>query len=504
MKYLLGIDIGTQSTRAALVSEQGVVFALATEPSKLHRQSGGQVWQEPEQMYADCLTTIKAVMLQADIDPRDVCSICIDGQMAGVMGIDTEGRAVTPYDSWLDQRCEGYWQPIKDYGEQRVISITGAPVTYAHGPKILWWKYERPEVYARIHRFVMPAAYLTMRMCALKGKDAFIDHTYLHFTGFADTKNRAWSPELLDAFGVDPNKMPRIVRPWDIAGTLSREAADACLLREGIPMVCGCGDTAACALGAGVTAPGTMFDVAGTASVFACATDTYAPDTEHKTILYARSVLEDLYMPMAYLSGGGMCLRWFRDTVLGEKLSYHELDEMAASVACGSDALLFLPYFSGRVCPQDASAFGAWLGLSWQHGPAQMYRSIIESIAYEYHIYLDILRSRLPIATDAHVLSIGGGAISPIMNQIKADVLGLPVSTLKNTDHGALGCAVIAGYGVGLYPDIAAAVKRLTHINSTCAVDAQSHSRYAPFYEAYKASEGALRPVCTMLSAQRR
>ena len=306
------------------------------------------------------------------------------------------------------------------------------------------------------------------------------------------------------ALGVEESKMPRIVRPWDLAGGLTKETAEACGLREGTPVVCGCGDTAACAVGAGITRPGVMYDVAGTASVFACAVGRYQPDVKYKTILFAPGVIEGLYTPMAYISGGGMCLKWFRDAILRGEKSYRELDALAEEVPRGSAGLIFTPHFSGRVCPNDGVIKGSWLGLTMRHDYRYLYRAIVESLAYEYKMYLDIIQESVLLeGGGSHVLSVGGGAQSALMNQIKADVLGLPVRTLENPDTGALGCGVIAGYGVGLYDSIPETVDRLTAQKQEFIPEPQGHLDYQPYTQAYRNSFERLRPVYTFLQKAR-
>jgi xylulokinase len=453
MKYFIGIDLGTQSTKAGLVSEDGLIVREFSYATNLLYGSDGAVTQDPEEMLGSALRAVKGVMEASGVCPADVEGLCLAGQMAGVMGIGRSGMAAIPYDSWLDTRCGSARRAFLEYGEERTIELTGGPVSYTAGPKIMWWKENHPDVYNNIYKFVQPAAYLTMRLCGLSGDEAYYDHTYLHFSGFADTARREWSDELIEGVGADASKFPRILRPYDIVGKLTSEMADACGLAGGTPVVAGCGDTAASGFGAGITKPGLMFDVAGTASVLACAVDRFVPDTKHKTIMFAPSVAEGLYTPMAYINGGGMCLKWFRDDVLGGALSYSELDALAADAPPGSDNLLFVPQFSGRVCPNDALVKGAYIGLGWTHGRGHLFRAIMEGIAYEYAIYKDIIDELVPDQTYGRVLSVGGGSVSRLFSQIKADALGVPVGTGPVADTAMLACAGIAGFGVGMFDD---------------------------------------------------
>ncbi len=487
LKYLLGIDIGTQGTKTALFSQDGIKAADAFEPSRLIEGSKGEVHQVPDEIYGSVLRTISKVMEKSGVDPQNVIAIGIDGQMAGVLGIDKDWNAVTYYDSWLDTRCEKQIAEIKEIAEEEVISITGCPVTYAHGPKILWWKQERPDIYRRIDKFIMPSTYVTGRMAGLKSENAYIDYTHLHFSGYGNVEKMEWSDKLLQLFGIDKNKLPEIVEPWKIVGHLSKEAAIECHLTEGIPMVAGCGDSAATSLAAGVTQKGIVFDVAGTASIFSCCVDQYKPDIRNKTLLFPRSVIPGLWAPMAYINGGGLCLHWFRDNLAGgEAISYADLDKEAENVSPGSNGLIFLPHFSGRVCPNNPNVRGSWMGLNWAHKREHLYRAIMEGIAYEYAYYLKVIRSLIKDVEFSRVCAIGGGAKSNLFNTIKADVLGMDYTTLHLGDTAPLGSALVAGYGIGLYKDLRETANKLVRIDKTISHDMNRNKAYARYAEAYE------------------
>lgn len=496
-KYLLGVDIGTQGTKTALFTLDGKKIADAFEASRLISLSRGMVQQEPDEIYGSVLHTISEVMEKSGANPSDVLGIGIDGQMAGIMGIDKDWNAVTYYDSWLDTRCEKYIELIKEEAEEKVIRITGCPVTYAHGPKVLWWKNERPDAYKRIEKFIMPSTYVVGRLAGLKSEQAYIDYTHLHFSGYGDVERKTWSDELLDLFKVEKGKMPDIMEPWKIAGYLTDTAAGQCRLVSGIPLVAGCGDSAATSLAAGVTRKGIIFDVAGTASIFSCCVDQYKPDVSNKTLLYPRSILPGLWVPMAYINGGGLCLQWFRDNLTGSgsSITYRELDTEAEKIVPGSGGLIFLPHFSGRVCPNNPNVRGSWLGLSWTHGRGHLYRAIMEGIAYEYDCYFKIIKSLVEDVEFSQVYATGGGSRSKLFNSIKSDVLGINYTTLHMGDTAPLGSAVVAGYGTGVYDDLKETVARMICFDAGIEYDAGRHETYKKYSEAYEKVFTALGPT---------
>ncbi|HIW74136.1 MAG TPA: hypothetical protein H9684_07405 [Firmicutes bacterium] len=442
----IGIDIGTQGTKAVLCDRNGRILADAFEASRLVRPGDGSVYEEPDRVFSSVLHTIRAVAGQADRAGGVVAAVGMDSQMAGIVGVGPDFEAVTPLDSWLDTRCAPYTEAIRRQAEEEAIRSSGGPVINAHASKLLWWKGERPDVYARAAKFVMPNGYVAGKLCGLRADEAFMDYTFLHFNSFSDNAGRRFNSELLRRFGVAEEKLPRIVSPQEVVGVVRDAYADACGLPHGVKVVAGCGDTAASSLGAGVTRAGLAYDVAGTASVFACGTDRFAPDVRHKTILFARSVLEGLYIPLAYISGGGICLKWFA-SLCGKSL--RELDGLAEREAPGCGGITFIPHFSGRTCPLDNDVSGAFLGLRGSPYPGLLYRSILESVAYEYQSYLGILRENGCITELETVRGAGGGAKSAVFAQIKADVLGVDYQALKNGDTAPPACALIAACGCG-------------------------------------------------------
>lgn len=484
--YIIGIDIGTQGTKAALFNEDMELVTTAFEESRLISPKPGTVWQEPDDLYLSCARTIKELLDKSGTSPADVNAIGIDGQMAGIMGVDEKGQASTYFDSWLDTRCGGQMEEMRARAGKRIIELSGGPASYVHGPKILWWKHEHPEAYRKTAKFVLPHAYVVGRMTGLSGEEAYFDYTHLHFSCLADNANKKWSDELLETFDIDKSKMARIVSPFDVMGKITAEFAAVSGLIEGIPVVAGCGDTAASTFGSGMFEREMILDCAGTASVLCSVVDTYVPDTEHETLTMMRSPVDGLFLPLAYINGGGMCIRWFRDTLSGRPAAgYKEIDAEAAAIDPGSEGLIFIPHFSGRALPSNTNLKGAWLGLDFKHTRGHMYRAVMESIAYEYRYYLSVLRSLHPEDSFNNMLTIGGGAKSALFNQIKADVLGVDVTTFETGETALLGSAVIAAYGTGMLSDYRKPIQKVMKKGAEFVADMSRHNSYSPYAEAY-------------------
>jgi xylulokinase len=495
MKYLIGVDLGTSGTKSALYTTDGELVAECAQEVPLYYPRPGVVEQENNDFYTSAAHTVRVCILESGIDPRQVAAVALDSQMAGIGTIDEDFHPATRFDSWLDMRCQPYIEYIDQNFGDLVTRLTGCPPTCDHGPKILWWKEEQPKEYRRIAKFITPTGYVSGKMAGLKAEKAFMDTTFIHFSGLSDAQQGCWSAELVERLGVDPAKLPRIVEPWEVIGEVTEAAARDFGLAPGTIIAAGCGDTAANALGAGIVRPGTLLDVAGTASVLAGCTDRYAADVENRALLVMRSIIPGLWNPLAYIGGGGIALRWFRDQFFnacrGEKQEqaddlYEKMISLAKGAAPGSDGLFFSPHLGGRICPATPEMRGAWLGFSWGHTQAHFIRSVLESVAYEYAYYLSILRAMQPDLRLVEARVVGGGARSPAWNQIKADVLGVPYQPLRGNEFGTWGSAMVAGKAAGIYADLAeVAIRKAVPVGEPKQPDPERHEVYRGFAARY-------------------
>jgi xylulokinase len=482
-RLFIGVDIGTQGVKAAVYDSDGQCHGEAFRKSELIHRTPGAVEEDPErQVHSTCEVIAECAGRAAG--KGSVRAIAIDGQMAGIIGVGSDGRHVTPYDSWLDTRCSPWIHHMQREAGAEIVRKAGGPPSFNHGPKILWWKHERPETYARIRAFVQPGGYAAMRLCGLDGGRAFIDASYLHFSGFADTRASAWDTALCRLFGVDPDTLPRITASHDVIGEVTAEMAGACGLTAGVPVVAGCGDTAASFLSCGATRPGIGVDVAGTASVFAATTAEFRADEKAMVLSCGRSAVPGLWHPYAYVNGGGMNLEWFRDQIAGvasgdtaggaapaAAVEFERLNEMAAAVTPADDDPIFIPHLGGRVSPSQPGLRGAWVGLSWSHGTGHLFRAVLEGVALEYGIYLRTLESLFGAPPVTEVRVTGGGEKSAVWNRIKADTLGVPMVQVVEAGGAPRGSALLAAHGEGTLPDIQAAAARWIHTGAVTTPD---------------------------------
>ena len=491
--YLIGIDIGTQGTKGQLFDADLNALATAFEESKLIQPEPGTTWQEADDIYGSVTRIVKSLLEQSGCRGTEVAAIGIDGQMAGIMGLDRDGEASTYYDSWLDTRCKKYVQLVKERAEERFIALTGSPVSFTHGPKMLWWKHEYPDAYKKTVAFVLPHAFVVGKICGLRGNESYFDWTHLQYSGFADNQQKVWSDELVETFDMAKEKLARIVSPFEIVGKTTTEFAALTGLPSGIPVVAGAGDTAASVLGAGLFRNDEILDCAGTASVLCCAVDSYSPDIKHKTMMMMRSPEDARYFPLTYINGGGLTVRWFRDNFTGKPpLSYKKIESECAALPPGSEGIIFIPHFAGRVFPTNPNLKGSFTGLDLKHGPAHLFRSIMEGISCEYAYYLSVLRDLYPKSNFQRMTAIGGGATSGLFVQIKADVMGLEAIRTEVGDTALVGSAAIAGHGAGLLVDYRAAIQKTIRYKPPIVFDSERHESYKGVVKKYLAAIEAL------------
>lgn len=487
MKGIIGVDIGTTGTKTAIYDTSGTLLAQSYQDSRVHCNGDGQIEENPLDFYYAALDTIAEAMKKISGAKPEIAAIAVDGQMAGLLGVNREFQPTTPYDSWLDTRCADYVDAIQKEAELAIIESAGLPTMPAHLAKILWWQQLRPEIYEQTAKFVMPAGFVAARMCGLPASEAFIDETYCHFTGLYDFANRRWNDKLCKRFSVSPDKLPRVSNPWDIIGTLTTEAAKRCGLTTQVAVVAGCGDQAAGFFGAGIVEPGILVDVAGTASVFGCSVSDFRPDTKNRTILFSKGVEENLWFPHAFLPGGGLCLRWFRDELMaGNRMTYEKIGQALSGVANRPTGILFRPYLNGRSFPFDSGLRGGFAGLCLDTDYAQLYRSVMEGVAYEYQFYMELEQELFPEVCFDQVITYGGGAKSQQFNQLKADVLGVSYTTIDRDEVATFGSALIAGYGVGLFDNLKETVKTMTKQHLLAEPDPENYKRYREYDAIYK------------------
>jgi xylulokinase len=446
-QHLMGIDLGTSSVKAVMMDPQGHVLARAGAEYPIHTPQPGYAEQNPQEWWQAAVQAVRAALAQ--VNQPDIQAIGLCGQMHGVTLLDAAGEVVRPSIIWADQRTVQQVQAMQErIGTEKLSRIAGTlPAAGFMGPTLMWLAQHEPETLRRTQAVLLPKDYL--QWC-LTGKIA-TDATDASATALFDITRRTWSEDICAALNLPSDILPPVYESTHITGQLTSQAADVLGLPAGIPVVAGCADQSAQAVGNRLTTPGTISVTLGTGGqVFAPLTQ---PITDVHLHTFCHAVPGGWYMLGAMLSAG-LSLRWLRDT-LGldaTSASYETLAQLAAEVPAGADGLLFLPYLIGERAPlMDARASGVFVGLSLRHGRGHLARAIMEGVAFALRQIIETMsQAGVPVK---RVLAAGNGLASPVWRQIATNILNRPLHLSEQSEHTGSGAALIAGIGAGIYPD---------------------------------------------------
>lgn len=501
MNYLLGIDIGTSGTKTLLInaSKGGEVVASSTKTYPLYTPKPLWAEQEPEDWWQGTIASIQEVLRESGIDPKQIKGIGLSGQMHGSVFLDQNNSVLRPAILWCDQRTQAECDWIMDtVGREKTVELISNPVlTGFTAGKIIWLRNNEPEIYKQVKKVLLPKDYVRLRLTgefATEVSDA-------SGTALFNVTKRDWAYEMLDAIGIPQDWMPKAYESPEVSGRISAEAAALTGLAEGTPIVGGGGDQAAGAVGNGVVEPGIISSTVGTSGVVFAFADKPVVDPELRVHTFCHAVPDKWHVMGVMLSAGGS-LRWYRDTfadtetAVAKALGKDPYDLMcneAAKVPVGSEGLIFLPYLTGERTPYpNPHARGVFFGITLRSDRSHFVRAVLEGVAYGLRDSFGILDTMgVPIS---QVRASGGGARSDVWRQIQADVTGYDHVTINIDEGPALGVALLAGVGTGIYPSVAEACRSVIKVATTTKSNPAAKKNYDGFYAVYQSLYGALEP----------
>ena len=491
MKYTIGIDVGTSGTKTVLFDSLGKKQASHTVEYPLYQPKNGWAEQDPADWKNAVFETVRTVMEKSGVDKNDVVGIGISGQMHGLVMLDENDNILRPSIIWCDQRTGEECRDIENIiGRARLIEITANPaLTGFTASKIMWVKKHEPEIYAKCAHILLPKDYIRL---TLTGEYA-TEVSDASGMQLLDVPARKWSDEVLEKLGIDKKLLGKVYESTEITGYLTKEAAEKCALAEGTPVVGGAGDNAAAAVGEGVVSDGRAFTTIGTSGVVFAHTDNIEIDPAGRVHTFCCAV-PGAWHVMGVTQAAGLSLRWIRDTVCNEEIHeaekegvdpYVVMDREAAEAPIGANRLLYLPYLMGERTPHlDPDCRGAFIGLSAMHTRGDMTRAVLEGVCYSLKDCLSVLDEMNVHPDDMKIC--GGGGKSKLWCKMLADVYGIPVTTIESDEGPALGVAILAMVGAGLYPTVKEACDTIVKAKETVLPDEKNTVRYAKFYDIYK------------------
>ncbi|NJP40439.1 xylulokinase [Oscillospiraceae bacterium HV4-5-C5C] len=503
MRYVLGIDIGTSATKTGLYREDGTEVAQASAAYPLYQPQNGWAEQDPEDWWEAVAKTIREVLKQSGVPAAAVAGVGMSGQMHGLVMLDEHNQVIRPSIIWCDQRTGEEVTWLNEHvGRDRLIELTAnPPVTGFTLAKLLWVRRNEPDHYARCRKILLPKDYIRFRLTGQFATEVS-DASGMQLL---DVSRRDWSLPLLKQLDIDPAWLAPVYESPVVSARVDQAGAQACGLLVGTPVVGGAGDNAAAAVGTGVVTEGRAFTTIGTSGVVFAHTNQMKVDPRGRVHTFCCAVPGAWHI-MSVTQGAGLSLSWFRDQFCqnlsaeaaqkGESV-YRLMDDLAARIPAGSDRLIYLPYLMGERTPWlDPDCRGVFFGLSAMHTQAHLIRAVMEGVTFSQLDGLNIMRG---LDLNVEDMRATGGGASPFWRQMLADIYDCPVSRLEPNGGPALGAAILAAVGAGIYPDVPTACAKTVQLGESSQPDPALTQAYQKTYRLYDQLYPLLQPAFAQL-----
>lgn len=469
---MIGVDVGTSSAKGVAIDEDGTVLAEATRTYPVDMPHSGWSEQDPD----DWVLATQGVL--ADLGADSTAGIGLTGQMHGLVALGADDRPLRPAILWNDGRSQPQATAIEQrLGIERLVELSGNRVLAGFtAPKLVWLAEHEPDLHRRIRRVLLPKDYVRLRLTG----ELATDVSDASGTALLDVGQRAWSPELADAFHVDPDWLPAVYESHAVTGHTA----------AGVPVAAGAGDQAAGALGVGVSdadSPASL--VLGTSGVIFAAQDAYAPDPEGRLHAFCHALPDRWHVMGVILSAAG-ALSWLHDAV-GHEDGIPALLAQASRWEPGVEGLTFAPYLSGERTPHaDGDVRGAFVGLGLRHDRGALVRAVLEGVGHALRDGLDLIAASGSRPSRAR--ASGGGARSELWLRILASILELPIARSESEAGAAYGAALLGGVAGGVFADARSAAQLGVKVSAEIEPDPAWIERYAGQRERYRALYPAL------------
>ena len=486
---LLGIDVGTSSVKAVLLDLGGNLCAVCQAEYPLHHIRPGWVEQDPEDWWQATCKAVGEALARVAHGRERVLGMAVSSQAPTLLPLDGSGRPLRPAMIWMDRRAEAEAAQLSELvGAAEIHRITGnRPDAFYVAARLLWLRHHEPEVLQRTWQFAQVNGYINYRLTGRLTMDP-AHAVLLQLRNYATGE---WSEALCSACGVDPAQFPEVMEGHCVQGEVTAGAAEATGLRAGTPVMAGTVDSPAAALEAGVAEPGIAVEMTGTSTVVIMPNDRGLTEP---ALIAMPHALPGIHLLLGAMVSSGGCLRWFRDQ-LGQPEAqaaaqqgtgaFDLLTRQAAQVAPGSEGVIFLPYMMGERSPLwHSNARGVFFGLSLATSRAALVRSILEGAAFA-------LRHNVEVAVRAgaevrEMRSVGGCSRSDVWNQIKADVLGLPLLLPRTSVGSPFGAAILAGMGAGAFRNVRESLVEMVGLERRYEPNPANREKYTRTYQVFR------------------
>jgi xylulokinase len=501
-RILLGIDYGTGGCKVTAIGEDGSFVGEASTEFATYHEHTGWSEQEPSDWWNALAESLKK-LAGGGVDLKSVAACALDGSTHNAVLLGSSGstaldgvlrdksyRPVRRTIMWTDQRSTAECDALAAGWREKVFSTCGQmPAPTWTLPQMMWLRGNEPEVLQRTEHVLFVKDFVRYLLTGA----AATDHIEAEGTLFFDAKRRDWDEELVSLAGLSLEKLPRFILPTDVAGHVTREAAEFTGLPEGLPVVCGSSDSAVEDYGAGAVEPGDLIIKLATAGNVNSMTA--APHPHPKTLTYSH-IVPGMWYSVSATNAAALCMRWLRDAFYGEQGTvnlYSVIDSEASASPVGANGVFFHPYLQGERCPYwDSNLRASFTGVSISSTRGDFARALMEGVAFSLRdCYRTLEEMRLPVT---RIFLIGGGARSRLWSEIVANVFNCEVAVPEPGD-ASFGACLLAGVGIGVFSDVKDAVARCLSIARRIKPDPAAATEYGHLFTCYRRIHDALAPV---------
>lgn len=494
MSCLLGIDLGTSSLKAMLITEYGQMKALSARDYQFASPHNGYAEHDPREWWKACCETVQEVLKDSDVSKDDVKGLSFSGQMHGAVMLDKEYQVVRPAILHCDARSSAQVEWMKRViGPDQIKQIIMNPIyTGFLLPSLLWVKENEPENFEKIAYIMLPKDYLKFRMTG----EVSTDYSDASATLAYDMKENCWSQEILKITGIPGEWFPRCYDTAAPAGTVCKKAAAETGLSEKTIVTAGGGDQVMQGIGNGITREGEASVNIGTSGQVSFQSGVPILNPQLNTNTFC-GYKKGRWFTMGAIMNAGLSYRWFNS--LFEAVDYDSMNHKIAAVKPGSGGVIYLPYLNGERTPHlNPNISGAFVGLNLNTGREQLSRAVMEGVAFALNQCIEVCGG-LGLRADAMIAS-GGATKSMPWLQIQADIYNLPLRVADTGEQASLGAAIAAGVGAGIYRDVEEGCKGVVRYKDfVIEPDPENHKIYEEYYglfkEMYQESRGVIEKI---------
>lgn len=458
MKYMIGVDIGTTSTKAVIYDDLGMILHRSSVEYPMFTNEIGQAEQNPAEIFEAVLLTIKKVIQESKAHAIDIKFLSFSSAMHSLIAMDKDDKPLTECITWADNRSREYAEKInKECNGLEIYKRTGTPI-HPMSPlsKIYWLKHEHPEIFYATYKWIDIKTYVLYQLF----DEYVMDHSIGSATGLMNLQTLKWDKEVLNLLDLNESHLPKLLSTTHILKNISSKYAKLMGLHNETPVIIGASDGVLSNLGVNSYKKGEVAVTIGTSGAIRTIID--KPKTDEKARIFCYVLTEDHYCIGGPVNNGGVVLRWLRDELLSSEVetakrlgidTYDVLTKIANRVKPGSNGLIFNPYLAGERAPLwNADAKGSYFGMTLSHKKEHMIRATLEGVLFNlYTVYLALIE--VMEETPKQIKATGGFAKSEVWRQMMADIFDTDVEVPESYESSCLGACVLGLKAIGEIDD---------------------------------------------------